>query len=255
VDLGLGGRRAIVAGASRGIGLAIAVALREQGASVALCARDPDGLEQARSSLEAVDAPGTVFARATDLADGDDTRTFVREAIEALGGLDVYVHSASGFAEHTEQGWLRTLEIDVMAAMRGIEEARPSLDASDAASIVLIGSTASLQFFPGAGASAYGPAKAAQRVYVNDLAQTLGRYGIRANAISPGSTMFEGGNWARVRDNDPDLWQGLVRQFPFRRLVTAEEVARVVVFVASPAASGINGTHIVVDGGQNKGVQ
>ena len=92
-------------------------------------------------------------------------------------------------------------------------------------------------------------------MYVNDLAQTLGRYGIRANAISPGSTMFEGGTWANVRDNDPKLWDVLVRQFPFRRLVTAEEVARVVAFVASPAASGINGTHIVVDGGQNKGVQ
>ena len=90
---------------------------------------------------------------------------------------------------------------------------------------------------------------------MNDLAQSLGRRGIRANAVSPGSTIFEGGMWATVRDQDPELWNGLVRQFPFRRLVTAEEVARVVAFVASPAGSGINGTHIIVDGGQNKAVQ
>ena len=257
MELGLAGSKAIVAGASRGIGLAIATELRAHGASVAICARAATGLDEARAALESVAGEGTVFARPTDLADGADTRAFVSEAVAALEGLDIYVHSASGFGDPTEVGWMRTLEIDLMAAMRGVEEARPSLEASGAGSIVLIGSTASLQFFgrAGAGASAYGPAKAAQRVYVNDLAQTLGRYGIRANAISPGSTMFEGGTWADVRDNDPQLWDVLVRQFPFRRLVTAEEVARVVAFVASPAASGINGTHVVVDGGQNKGVQ
>jgi 3-oxoacyl-[acyl-carrier protein] reductase len=257
MDLGLSGRRAVVAGASRGIGLAIATALRQEGASVAICARDGAALEQARAALVVTADGGVGFARPTDLADGADTRAFVGDAVEALGGLDIYIHSASGFGDPTDEGWLRTLQIDVMAAVRGIETALPSLEASDAGSIVLIGSTASLQSFgrAGAGATGYGPAKAAQRVLVNDLAQTLGRRGIRANAVSPGSTLFEGGNWARVRDEDPKLWDGLVRQFPFRRLVSAEEVASVVAFVASPAASGINGTHIVVDGGQNKAVQ
>jgi 3-oxoacyl-[acyl-carrier protein] reductase len=257
MDLALEGRRAIVAGASRGIGLAIATALRDEGASVAICARDSGGLERARAALVAAGDGGVVFARPTDLSDGEDTKAFVGEAVAALGGLDIYVHSASGFGDPTEAGWLRTLEIDLMAAVRGIEVALPSLEASDAGSIVLIGSTASVQSFgrAGAGATGYGPAKAAQRVLVNDLAQSLGRRGIRANAVSPGSTIFEGGTWARVRDDDPQLWDGLVRQFPFRRLVTVDEVARVVAFVASPAGSGINGTHIVVDGGQNKAVQ
>jgi 3-oxoacyl-[acyl-carrier protein] reductase len=257
MDLGLSGRKAIVAGASRGIGLAIAAALREEGASVAICGRGVEALEQARASLTVADDGGVVFARPTDLADGADTRAFVGDAIEALGGLDIYVHSASGFGDPTEEGWMRTLQIDLMAAVRGIEVALPSLEASDAGSIVLIGSTASLQSFgrAGAGATGYGPAKAAQRVLVNDLAQSLGRRGIRANAVSPGSTIFEGGTWARVRDEDPQLWDGLVRQFPFRRLVTVDQVARVVAFVASSAGSGINGTYIVVDGGQNKAVQ
>jgi 3-oxoacyl-[acyl-carrier protein] reductase len=257
MDLGLSGRRAIVAGASRGIGLAIATALRDEGASVAICGRDTQALERAHAGLSEAAAGGVVFARPTDLADGADTRAFVGDAVEALGGLDIYIHSASGFGDPTEEGWLRTLQIDLLSAVRGIEVALPNLETSDAGSIVLIGSTASVQFFgrAGAGATGYGPAKAAQRVLVNDLAQSLGRRGVRANAVSPGSTLFEGGTWARVRDEDPQLWDGLVRQFPFRRLVTAEEVARVVAFVASPAASGVNGTHIIVDGGQNKAVQ
>ena len=102
----------------------------------------------------------------TDLADGEDTRAFMREAIDALDGLDIYVHSASGFGDESERGWLRTLEIDLMAAVRGVEVALPALEASDAGSIVLIGSTASVQSFgrAGAGATGYGPAKAAQRV-------------------------------------------------------------------------------------------
>jgi 3-oxoacyl-[acyl-carrier protein] reductase len=257
MDLALADRKAIIAGASRGIGLAIATVLRQEGASVAICARDAGALEEARAALEKAGDGGVVFTRPTDLADGDDVRAFAREGVEALGGLDIYVHSASGFGDSTERSWLQTLEIDLMAAVRGIEVVVPALEASGAGSIVLIGSTASVQFFgrPSVGVTGYGPAKAAQRVLVNDLAQTLGRRGIRANAVSPGSTLWEGGTWAIVRDEDPELWKGLVRQFPFRRLVTAEEVARVVAFVASPAASGINGTHVIVDGGQNKAVQ
>ena len=257
MDLGLSGRRAIVAGASRGIGLAIATALREEGASVAICARDPERLNASAAALCGIDAEGTVFTRPTDLADANDVRTFVQEAVDALGGLDIYVHSASGFGDPSDAGWLRTLNIDLMAAVRGVEVARSALETSDAGSIVLIGSTASMQWFghPKVGPTGYGPAKAAQRVLVNEMAQSFGRQGIRANAVSPGATVFEGGNWASVRDRNPELWGTVTRQFPFRRLVTDEEVARVVAFVASPAAMGINGTHIVVDGGQNNGVQ
>lgn len=257
MELGLAGKKALVAGGSRGIGLAIAKALREEDASVAICGRDQASLEEARSSLESLPGTGSVHAQKCDLTDADDTRAFVRDTIAALGGLDIYVHSASGFSSPGDEGWLRTLTTDVLAPVRGIEVAMPALEASDCASIVLIGSTASVQWFPrpGAGPSGYGPAKAAQRVFVNELGQTMGRKGIRANVVSPGSTYWEGGNWDQVRTSNPEVWNGLVRQFPFRRLVTAEEVARVVAFVASPAAMGVNATHLVVDGGQSNAVQ
>jgi 3-oxoacyl-[acyl-carrier protein] reductase len=255
VELALSGSKAIVAGASRGIGLAVAQLLRQEGASVAICARDTGSLEDARATLEGVVAQGAVFARPADLANAKGTRAFVREAIEALGGLDIYIHNASAFGSPTDEGWARSFEIDVISAVRGIEAARPALDTSENASIVLVGSTASIQWFPRPTVTGYGAAKAAQRVLVNELAQTLGRQRIRANTVSPGSTIWEGSTWDKLREENPDLWQGLIHQFPFRRLLSLEEVARVVTFVASPAASGINGTHVIVDGGQNKAVQ
>jgi 3-oxoacyl-[acyl-carrier protein] reductase len=257
VDLELAGRRAVVAGASRGIGLEIARTLRDHGVELAICGRNPDSLEQARRELELATGRNAILARPTDLSDAADTREFVQQAVETLGGLDVYVHCASGFSDPSEAGWSRTFEIDVLAALRALEAARPALQASGTGSVVLIGSTASIQWFPrpGAAPNTYGAAKAAQRVLVNDLAQMWGRHGIRVNAVSPGSVLIEGGTWGRLRDEHPEQYDLLVKQFPARRLVTPEEVARVVAFLASPASSGINGTHIVVDGGQNKAVQ
>ncbi len=257
MKLGLEGRKVMVAGATRGIGLAIAEVFLEEGSSVSVCGRTADALDGARRYLEGFGAPGSVFARRTDLTDASDTKAFVEETVGAFGGLDVYVHCASGFAGVGEEGWMRTLTTDLLAPVRVVDAALDALGASDAGSIVFIGSTASVQWFarPGARPSGYGPAKAAQRVLANELAQTLGRQGIRANVVSPGATFWEGGSWDRVRVSEPELWTSLVRQFPFRRLVTAREVAQVVAFISSPAAMGINATHVVVDGGQTKSIQ
>jgi len=257
MKLGLQGRKVLVAGATRGIGLAIAEVFLEEGSSVSICGRTAKSLEAARQHLESLGATGAVYARRTDLTDAADTKVLVEQTVKALGGLDIYVHCASGFSGAGEQGWMTTLTTDVLAPVRVVDAALDALEASDAASVVFIGSTASVQWFarPGARPSGYGPAKAAQRVLANELAQTLGRQGIRANVVSPGATFFEGGSWDRVRVSDPELWNGLVRQFPFRRLVTAREVAQVVAFVSSPAGVGINATHVVVDGGQTKSVQ
>jgi NAD(P)-dependent dehydrogenase (short-subunit alcohol dehydrogenase family) len=257
MQLGLEGRKVLVAGATRGIGLAIAEVFLEEGSSVSICGRTAESLEAARQHLEGLGAAGAVYARRTDLTDATDTKVLVEQTVEALCGLDIYVHCASGFSGAGEEGWMTTLTTDVLAPVRVVDAALDALEASDAASIVFIGSTASVQWFarPGARPSGYGPAKAAQRVLANELAQTLGRQGIRANVVSPGATFCEGGSWDRVRVSDPELWNGLVRQFPSRRLVTAREVAQVVAFVSSPAGVGINATHVVVDGGQTKSVQ
>ena len=248
MDLGLAGRKAIILGASRGIGRYTAEALLDEGASIAICGRDAERLEQARDELAR--GGGTVYAAPANLANPDSTRAFVAGAIEALGGLDILIHNATGQSGQDAEGWQGTFDVDVMAGVHAVEAAQPALEASDAASIIFIGSTASKQWF--GRWSSYGPLKGAMRVLANELGQALGRKGIRVNALSPGATLMPGGNWDRTREANPDFYKSVERSIPFGRLGSGEEVARAITFLASPAASWINATHIIVDGGQGK---
>ncbi|MCC5887012.1 MAG: SDR family oxidoreductase [Gammaproteobacteria bacterium] len=248
MDLGLKGRKAVILGGSRGIGFYTAQLMANEGASVAICARNADGVTWATAELEAC-GDGKVFGAAVDLTDGDATRAFVREAGQALGGIDILIHNASGFdSSGDEDGWLRSFKVDMMAGVRAVEEALPLLKASDAASITFIGSMASKFFF--GRRSSYGPAKAAMRAYANELAQSFGKDGIRANAISPGAVHFPGGSWDKVKQAQPDFYAKVEKKIPLGRLGTAEEIARIIAFVASPAGLWINATHIAADGGQ-----
>ncbi len=248
MDLGIAGKRAVLLGASRGIGRYTAELLCREGASVAICARSADGVAEATSALRSI-GDGTVFGAAADLADGEATRAFCREACAALGGVDLLIHNASAFdMTGGEDGWMRSFQVDMMAGVRAVEELLAALQASDAASVTFIGSMASKYYF--GRSSSYGPAKGAMRVYANELAQRFGPDGIRANAISPGAVWFPGGSWDRRKQEDPDGYAKVERSIPLRRLGTAEELARVIAFVASPAGSWINAAHLVVDGGQ-----
>ena len=248
MDLGLKGRRAVILGGSRGIGFFTAQLMAREGASVAICARNADGVTEATKALESC-GEGEVFGAAVDLTDGEATRAFVRDAADALGGLDILIHNASGFdSSGDEDGWLRSFQVDMMAGVLAVEEALPLLKASDAASITFIGSMASKFFF--GRRSSYGPAKAAMRAYANELAQSFGKDGIRANAISPGAVYFPGGSWDKVKQAQPDFYAKVEKKIPLGRLGTAEEIARIIAFVASPAGLWINATHIAADGGQ-----
>ena len=248
MDLGLSGLRAVILGGSRGIGWYTARQLAAEGCSVAICARDADGVGQAVARLRA-DHEGTFFGQAADLRDAAATRDFVRAGIEALNGLDILIHNASGFdREGDEEGWGRSFQVDVMAGVRAVEEALPALRESKAASITFIGSMASKFYF--GRRSSYGPAKAAMRAYANELAQSLGRDGIRANAISPGAVHFPGGSWDQVKQNQPAFYAKVEKAIPLGRLGSAEEIARIIAFVASPAGLWINAAHIAADGGQ-----
>ncbi len=249
MDLELAGRNAIILGASRGIGRYTAEALLDEGANIAICGRDAERLEQTRGEL-AARGGGTVHAASADLADQDSTHAFVTGAVEALGGLDILIHNATGQSGQDAAGWQSTFDVDVLAAVHALEAAQPALEASDASSVIFIGSTASKQWF--GRWSSYGPLKGAMRVLANELGQALGRKGVRVNALSPGATLMPGGNWDRTRQENPDFYRSVERSIPFGRLGSGEEVARVIAFLASPAASWINAAHIVVDGGQGK---
>ena len=248
MHLQLDGLRAVVLGGSRGIGWYTADLLASEGARVALCARNSEGVTAAVNSLPEV-PQGQHFGEARDLMDSDAPGAFVGRVIEEFGGLDLLIHNASGFdRQGDEDGWQRSFQIDMMAGVRAVEVALPALTQSKAASITFIGSMASKFYFRRR--SSYGPAKAAMRAYANELAQSFGREGVRANVISPGAVVFPGGSWEKVQQEQPEFYRNVEKGIPLGRLGTAAEIARIVAFVASPAGIWINSTHIAADGGQ-----
>lgn len=248
MDLGLEARKALVTAGSRGIGLAIAQTLAEQGCDVAICARGEEGLEVARKDLEARGAK--VFTKSVDVADGDALEAFVQEAADDLGGLDVFVSNASAGGGPGLPAWQATFEVDVMGTVRGLSAATPFLKQSDGGSVVIISSTAALEFL--GMPQAYNAMKAALISHASDMSQALAPKGIRVNVVSPGPIYFEGGNWEMIKQAMPAVYENALKQCAIGRLGTPEEVARAVVFLASPAASLVTGANLVVDGGFTK---
>ena len=249
MNLGLAGKRALVTAASRGIGLAIARQLADDGCDVAICARSEGGLESAAKDLEQRGV--RVFAKAVDVSDGPALKAFVADAAAALGGLDVFVSNASAGGGMGEPAWQATFDVDVMGAARGVEAALPFLAKSGAGSIVFISSTAALEYL--GVPQPYNAMKAALIAHAGDLSQALAKQGIRVNTVSPGPIYFEGGNWEMIQTAMPAVYQGALAQCAIGRMGTPEEVARAVVFLASPAASLITGANLVCDGGFTKG--
>ncbi len=249
MDLGLTGKRALITAASRGIGLSIARQFADDGAAVAICARSEGGLETAVKDLEQRGV--RVFAKPVDVSDGAALKAFVAEAAGALGGLDIFVSNASAGGGMGEAAWQATFEIDVMSAARGVEAALPFIAKSDAGSIVFISSTAALEYL--GVPQPYNAMKAALIAHAGDLSQALAKQGIRVNTVSPGPIYFEGGNWEMIKNAMPAIYQGALAQCAIGRMGTPEEVARAVVFLASPAASLITGANLVCDGGFTKG--
>jgi 3-oxoacyl-[acyl-carrier protein] reductase len=252
MDLGLTGRRAIITGGSKGIGRRCADILADEGADVAICARNPD---EVRETVATVLSMGVkAYGEAVDVADKAALEAWVGNAAAALGGIDIVIANVSALAvDDSEEAWAKELEVDLMHTVRTVNAAMPHLERSDAGSIVIVSSVSGREIdFTG---PAYGAAKAALIHYAQGLAFRLAPKMIRANTVSPGNTYFKGGVWNWIEENKPDLFKESLALNPTGRMATPEEVARGIVFLASPASSFTTGTNLVIDGALTRGVQ
>lgn len=253
MDLGLTGRRALITGASKGVGLATARAFVADGAAVAICARSEAGVKEASNVLGVGGA--TVYAAPVDVTDGDALKAFVNEAADALDGLDIVVHNTSASVGRGPEQWQASFQTDLMPLVNVVEAALPLLKDSEAAAVVAIGTTNALETVPPAGANSYGAFKAAVIQYASALGHTLAPSGIRVNTVSPGPLWFSGSAWEMVKEHHPALYESVLAQIPLGSMATDEDVANAVVFLSSPAAGHVTGANLVVDGGFTKRVQ
>ncbi|MFZ5704303.1 MAG: SDR family NAD(P)-dependent oxidoreductase [Pseudomonadota bacterium] len=252
MDLGLKGKKVILTGGSRGIGRATVELFAAEGADVAFCSRNPDQVAETVESLSK--HGGKIVGEAFDMESGHDAyRAWLSAAAEKLGGCDIFVPMISTSGAGATGDWEKSLNYDIMGSVIGAEVLEPHLAKSGEGSIVILASTAGLETFivP----QGYNAIKGALIVYAGQLSQALGPKNIRVNTVSPGPIKFKGGNWEFLQGAAPELHDATEKQFALGRWGGPEEVAKTVVFLASPASSYTTGTNVVVDGGFTKRVQ
>ena len=181
-------------------------------------------------------------------------KAWVDETAAAFGGVDIVVANVSALAIGSdEDSWKKEFEVDMMGTVRLVNAAMPYLEKSKAAGIVTISSVSGREIDFAAGP--YGAFKAALIHYTQGLAYQLACRNIRANSVSPGNTYFKGGVWEQIEHGNPELFKTALALNPTGRMGTPQEMANAAVFLASPRASFITGTNLVVDGALTRGVQ
>jgi NAD(P)-dependent dehydrogenase (short-subunit alcohol dehydrogenase family) len=244
----LEGRTALVTGASRGIGRAIATRFAEEGADVAIVSRTPATLAEV---VEQITAAGRrAIPIAVDVTEPDAAERIIDEAVSALGGIDILVNNAGGnsFMAPLQtmrlSGWDKGINLNLTSAVRLIHASLPHLIASDHGSLVNVASVAGLRGAPYM--AHYGAAKAALISLTQSLAVELAGEGVRVNALVPGWIDTDLTDFLRVDDN---LENSIIGKVPMGRWGRPEEIAAAALFLASDASSYMTGQTLVIDGG------
>jgi len=248
MDLGLKGRVASITGGTRGIGLAIATLLGEEGAHVAVCARTESSLEAARNK--------GWLAMAADMTREEDARRFIDATTSKWGRLDILVNNVGGslgggsFTHSTVEQWRAVLDVNVMSTLYASKAAIPHMKKAGWGRIIQI---ASVWGRESGGGSAYNAAKAAVISMSKSMAQDLAKDGILVNVVAPGSVWFPDGGWDKRMQTDPEKIEAFVKSdMPLGRFGQPEEVAAVVALLASDRAGLVTGACWAVDGSQGK---
>ena len=261
MDLGLKGKRALVTGASRGLGYAVAATLAAEGCQVAINSRSMENLSAAAKQIES-DYGSKVATFPADMSAPSAPANLIAETIKTLGGLDLLVTNAGGppsggFESFSEEDWAKAIDLSLMSHVRLIKAALPYLRESDAASVLTITSVSVKQPIPNLVLS--NSIRAATVGLTKTLALELGGDGIRFNSILPGWTktdrVFELLG-ARAQANGTSVDEEMAKQMeacPLGRMADPQEFANPAVFLLSPSASYITGVMLTVDGGMYKG--
>jgi 3-oxoacyl-[acyl-carrier protein] reductase len=256
MDLELRDRIAIVTGSSRGLGLASARALAREGCLVSLCARTPDRLRQAADEVSQVAGGNNrVLSVQADVTDAQALGTLIDETVARFGGIDILVNNVAlagggSLLDTSDADWQDAIDQTLLPTIRASRLAVPHMQRRGGGAIIII---ASIFGREAGGRMTYNAVKAAQISLGKSLAQQLAPSGIRVNTVSPGSILFEGGSWWKRQQQNPAAIAEFVKhELPFGRFGRPEEVGEVVAFLASPRASWISGTSVVVDGCQSR---